>query len=88
MEKVLRKLMADMRLAGHHQLAFHEYKVLCGNRLFAGHSKGSLLFDGRNFILVQAKFQYRLCSRRARAVFCASKMRPGEETTHSSVITQ
>ena len=33
-EKVLRELMADMRLAGHQHFAFHEYKDPRGNRLF------------------------------------------------------
>ena len=39
-EKVLRELMADMRLAGSQHFAFHEYKDQRGNRLFAGHSNG------------------------------------------------
>jgi hypothetical protein len=37
-EKVLRELMADMRLAGIQHFAFQEYKDPRGNRLFAGHS--------------------------------------------------
>ena len=41
-EKVLRERMADMRLAGHQRFAFHEYKDPRGNRLFAGHSNGSV----------------------------------------------
>jgi hypothetical protein len=51
-EKVLRELMADMRLAGCQLLssdsqhfAFHEYKDPRGNRLFAGHSNGSVSFQ-------------------------------------------
>ena len=44
-EKVLRELMADMRLAGHQHFAFHEYKDPRGNRLFAGHSNGSVSFQ-------------------------------------------
>ena len=44
-EKVLRELMADMRLAGHQHFAFHEYKDPRGNRLFAGHSNGFLHSD-------------------------------------------
>jgi hypothetical protein len=49
-EKVLRELMADMRLAGHQHFAFHEYKDPRGNRLFAKHSNGSVSFQ-----LVQLK---------------------------------
>ena len=44
-EKVLRELMADMRLAGCQHFAFHEYKDPRGNRLFAGHSNGSVSFQ-------------------------------------------
>ena len=44
-EKVLRELMADMRLAGHQHFAFHEYKDPRGNRLFTGHSNGSVSFQ-------------------------------------------
>ncbi len=44
-EKVLRELMADMRLAGCQHIAFHEYKGPCGNRLFAGYSNGSVSFQ-------------------------------------------
>ena len=36
-EKVLRELMADMRLAGCQHFGFQEYKDPRGNRLFAGH---------------------------------------------------
>jgi hypothetical protein len=39
-EKVLRELMADMRLAGCQHFVFNEYKDPRGNRLFAGHSNG------------------------------------------------
>ena len=44
-EKVLRELMADVRLAGSQHFAFHEYKDPHGNRLFAGHSNGSISFQ-------------------------------------------
>ena len=44
-EKVLRELMAEMRLAGCQHFAFHEYKDPRGNRLFAGHSNGSVSFQ-------------------------------------------
>jgi hypothetical protein len=44
-EKVLRELMADMRLAGCQHFGFQEYKDPCGNRLFAGHSNGSVSFQ-------------------------------------------
>ncbi len=37
--------MADMRLAGCQHFAFHEYKDPRGNRLFAGHSNGSVPFQ-------------------------------------------
>ena len=44
-EKVLRERMADMRFAGCQHFAFHEYKDPRGNRLFAGHSNGSVSFQ-------------------------------------------
>ena len=44
-EKVLRELMGDMRLAGSQHFGFHEYKDPHGNRLFAGHSNGSVSFQ-------------------------------------------
>ena len=44
-EKVLRELIADMRLAGCQHFAFHEYKDPRGNRLFAGHANGSVSFQ-------------------------------------------
>ena len=44
-EKVLRELMADMRLAGCQHFGFQEYKDPRGNRLFAGHSNGSVSFQ-------------------------------------------
>ena len=44
-DKVLQELMADMRLAGCQHFAFHEYKDPRGNRLFAGHSNGSVSFQ-------------------------------------------
>ena len=44
-EKVLRELMADMRLAGCQHFVFHEYKDPRGNRLFAGHSNSSVSFQ-------------------------------------------
>ena len=43
--KVLRELMANMRLAWCQHFAFHEYKDPRGNRLFAGHSNGSVSFQ-------------------------------------------
>jgi hypothetical protein len=48
--KVLCELMADMRLTGSQQFAFHEYKDLLSDRLFAGHSNSSVSFQ-----LVQLK---------------------------------
>jgi hypothetical protein len=39
-EKVLRELIGDLRLAGHRHFAFHEYKDPHGNRLFAGDANG------------------------------------------------
>ena len=44
-EKVLRELMADMHLAGCQHFGFQEYKDPRGNRLFAGHSNGSVSFQ-------------------------------------------
>jgi hypothetical protein len=44
-EKVLRELVADVRLAGSQHFAFHEYKDPRGNRHFAGHSNGSVSFQ-------------------------------------------
>ena len=44
-EKVLRELMADVRLAGCQHFAFKEYLDPHGNRLFAGHSNGSVTFQ-------------------------------------------
>jgi hypothetical protein len=44
-EKVLRELMADMRLAVCQHFVFHEYKDPRGNRLFAGPSNGSVSFQ-------------------------------------------
>jgi hypothetical protein len=44
-EKVLRELVADMRLAGRQHFGFQEYKDPRGNRLFAGHSNGSVSFQ-------------------------------------------
>ena len=41
----MRELMADLRLAGCQHFAFHEYKDPRGNRLFAGHSNGSVSFQ-------------------------------------------
>jgi hypothetical protein len=44
-EKVLRELMADVRLDGCQHFAFKEYLDPHGNRLFAGHSNGSVTFQ-------------------------------------------
>ena len=44
-EKVLRELMGDLRLAGHQHFAFHEYKDPHGNRLFDGDANGSVSFQ-------------------------------------------
>ncbi len=49
-EKVLRKLIGDLRLAGHQHFAFHEYKDPHGSRLFAGDANRSVSFQ-----LVQIK---------------------------------
>ena len=43
--KKVRKLIADMRLAGHQHFAFHEYKDPHGNRLFSGDANGSVSFQ-------------------------------------------
>jgi hypothetical protein len=44
-EKVLRELMADMRLAGSQHFAFHEYKDPRGNRLLQGTTMVQYLFN-------------------------------------------
>ncbi len=44
-EKVLRELLADIRLAWCQHFAFHEYKDKKGNRIFAGHANGSVSFQ-------------------------------------------
>ncbi len=44
-EKVLLELMADIRLAGCQHFGFKEYLDPHGNRLFAGHSNGSVTFQ-------------------------------------------
>ena len=44
-EKVLRELIGDIRLAGCQHFAFKEYLDPHGNRLFAGHSNGSISFQ-------------------------------------------
>jgi hypothetical protein len=44
-EKVLRELIADIRLAGCQHFTFKEYLDPHGNRLFAGHSNGSVSFQ-------------------------------------------
>ncbi len=44
-EKVLRELLSDIRLAGCQHFGFKEYLDPHGNRLFAGHSNGSVSFQ-------------------------------------------
>jgi hypothetical protein len=44
-EKVLRELIGDLRLAGKQHFAFHEYKDPHGNRIFAGDANGSVSFQ-------------------------------------------
>ena len=44
-EKVLRELVGDMRLAGCQHFGFQEYTDPHGNRRFAGHSNGSVSFQ-------------------------------------------
>ncbi len=44
-EKVLREVMADIRLAGCQHFGFKEYLDPHRNRLFAGHSNGSVTFQ-------------------------------------------
>jgi hypothetical protein len=44
-EKVLRELIGDLRLAGHQHFAFHESKDPHGNRLLAGDANGSVSFQ-------------------------------------------
>ena len=47
--------MADMRLAGCQHFAFHEYKDPRGNRLFAGHSNGSVSFQSAQIQVGEGK---------------------------------
>jgi len=58
-EKVLCELVADMRLAGCQHFGFQEYKDPRGNRLFAGHSNGSVCFQ---LAQLKVRFQCRYCS--------------------------
>ncbi len=44
-EKVLQELLSDIRLAGCQHFGFKEYLDPHGNRLFAGHSNGSVSFQ-------------------------------------------
>ncbi len=44
-EKVMRELIGDMRLAGKQHNAFQEYKDPHGNRFFAGDANGSVSFQ-------------------------------------------
>ena len=44
-EKVLQVLISEIRLAGCQHCAYQEYKDQRGNRLFAGHSSGSVSFQ-------------------------------------------
>jgi hypothetical protein len=44
-EKVMRELIGDMRLAGKQHYAFQEYEDPHGNRLFAGDANGSVSFQ-------------------------------------------
>jgi hypothetical protein len=60
-EKVLRELMADMRLAGCQHFGFQEYKDPRGNQLFAGQTNGSVSFQLAQLKWVKARFQCLLC---------------------------
>ncbi len=48
-EKVMRELISDIRLAGCQHFGFKEYLDPYGNRLFAGHSNGSVSFQLAQF---------------------------------------
>ena len=48
-ETVLRELLSDIRLAGCQHFGFKEYLDPHGNRLFAGHSNGSVSFQLAQF---------------------------------------
>jgi hypothetical protein len=58
-EKVLRELMADMRLAVCQHFVFHEYKDPRGNRFFAGHSNGSVSFQLAQVRVGEGKVSFR-----------------------------
>ena len=45
LEKVVRELMADSRLAGSQHFGFKEYKDSGGNRIYGGHANGSISFE-------------------------------------------
>ena len=55
-EKVLQKLISDIRLAGCQHFAFKEYLDPHGNRLFAGHSNGSVSFQPTQLLICEEKF--------------------------------
>ena len=55
-EKVLQKLISDIRLAGCQHFAFKEYLDPHGNRLFAGHSNGSVSFQPTQLRICEEKF--------------------------------
>ena len=55
-EKVLRELISDIRLAGCQHFAFKEYLDPHGNRLFAGHSNGSVSFQLAQLRIGEDKF--------------------------------
>jgi predicted amidohydrolase len=54
-EKVLWELMVDMRLAGSQHFEFYEYKNQRGNKLFAGHSNGSVSFQSAQIQVGEGK---------------------------------
>ena len=59
-EKVLRELISDIRLAGCQHFAFKEYLDPYGNRLFAGHSNGSVSFQPTQLLICEEKFSVSL----------------------------
>jgi hypothetical protein len=53
-ERVLRELIGDMRLAGKQHCPFHEYKDPHGNRMFAGDANGAPSWCGYNSLVTSA----------------------------------
>ena len=78
-EKVLRELIGDLRLAGHQHFAFHEYKDPHGNRLFAGDAKSIRMPMVTDFLLVTFCIFFPLQCMRSRRLY-ATQIPSGAST--------